>query len=48
MVFVAKRRPGIVGAAFIAVFAVLAVLALSAAAPYARAADPVCPGSKVK
>ncbi|WP_395708341.1 efflux RND transporter periplasmic adaptor subunit [Reyranella sp.] len=48
MVFVAKRRPGIVGAAFIAVFAVLAVLALSAAAPDARAADPVCPGSKVK
>ena len=48
MVFVTKRWPGIAGAVFIAVFTVLTVLALAAAAPHARAADPACPGSKVK
>jgi Cu(I)/Ag(I) efflux system membrane fusion protein len=42
MVFVAKLRPGVVGAAFIA------ILAVPAAAPDVRAADPVCPGSKVR
>lgn len=40
--FFAKQRPGIAGAAFVA------VLALSAVVPEGHAADPACPGGKVK
>jgi Cu(I)/Ag(I) efflux system membrane fusion protein len=42
MSFVAKLRPGIAGVAF------LAVIAVAGMAPDARAADPACPGGKVK
>jgi membrane fusion protein, copper/silver efflux system len=42
MTFVAKSRPGI------AVAALLAILALVGVSPDARAADPACPGGKVK